>query len=152
MPSAGASVRFDLELHLSTQAAGLRGTVVYSTCLFDPSTIGRLVGHYLTLLAGIVADPDRHLSELPWLTEPERQQLLVSWNDTAVEYPRDRCVQELFEEQVARTPDAVAVSFADQQLSYRELNARANQLAHHLRSLGVGPEVLVGLCLERARR
>ncbi len=80
----------------------------------------------------------------------ERHQLLVEWNDTATEYPRDRCVHELFEEQAAQTPDAVAVVFGDQQLTYRQLNERANQLAHHLRKLGVGPETLVGLLVERS--
>ena len=141
---------FDLELHLWQRREGIRGTVVYSTDLFDASTIERLVGHFVTLLEGIVADPDRRISELPLLTERERRQLLVTWNDTAVEYPHDQCVHALFEQQVAQTPDAIAVVYADQQLTYRELNARANQLAHHLRDLGVGPQTLVGLCLERS--
>ena len=108
-----------------------------------------MLGHLQTLLRGIVEDPDRHLSELPLLSEAERHRLLFEWNDTATEYPQDRCVHELFEEQVERTPDAVAVVFEEQQLTYRELNRRANQLAHHLRTLGVGPEVLVGICVER---
>ena len=129
---------------------GLVFEIKYHTPMFSSDAVNRMLAHLQALLGGIVADPDRQLSELPLLTEPERQQLLVSWNDTAVEYPHDRCVQALFEDQVARTPDAVAVSFEDQQLSYRELNAQADQLAHHLQSLGVGPEVLVGLCLERA--
>ncbi len=102
--------------------------MVYSTDLFDAATIERLVGHFVTLLEGIVADPDQRISELPLLTEPERHQLLVEWNDTAVDYPRDKCVHELFEQQVASTPDAVAVVCGDQQLTYRELN-RAGQSA-----------------------
>src|SRR5215210_8564591 len=105
-----------------------------------------MLGHLHTLLRGIVEDPDQRLSELPLLSEAERHRLLLGWNDTATEYPRDRCVHELFEEQVERTPHAVAVVFEDQQLTYRELNRRANQLAHHLRAQGVGPEVLVGIC------
>ncbi|HKM55690.1 MAG TPA: amino acid adenylation domain-containing protein, partial [Isosphaeraceae bacterium] len=105
---------------------------------------------YQRLLEGIVADPGQPISQLPLLTEDERHQMLVEWNDTARGYPADRCVHQLFEEQVGRTPEAVAVVFENQQLTYRELNARSNQLARHLRSLGVGPEVLVGLYLERS--
>src|SRR5262249_42932906 len=90
------------------------------------------------------------IDELPLLTESERHQLLVEWNDTATDYPQDRCIHQLFEEQVTRTPYAVAVVFADERLSYRELDERANQLARHLRGLGVGPEAVVGLCLERS--
>jgi non-ribosomal peptide synthetase component F len=86
----------------------------------------------------------------PVLTEAERHKLLVEWNRTERDYPRDKCVHQLFEEQVERTPEAVAVVFEGQSLTYRELNARANQLGHHLRSLGVGPDVLVGLCVERS--
>ena len=94
--------------------------------------------------------PGKRISQLPLLTEAERHQLLVEWNDTAVEYPRDRCIHQLFEAQVERSPEATALVYEDQQLTYGELNARANRLAHHLRSLGVGPEVLVGVCLERS--
>ena len=151
LASVSERVRFDLEMHLRMQSEGnLRGTVVYSTDLFDAATIERMVGHFQTLLEGIVADPDRRLWRLPLLTEAERHRLLVEWNDTRREYPRDKCVHQLFEEQVARTPEAVAVVFEDQQLTYRELNARSNQLAHYLRDLGVGPEMLVGICLERS--
>src|SRR5258706_4844709 len=107
--------------------------------------------HFGGLLEGIAAaDPEQRIGELPLLTEAERHQLLVEWNDTATDYPRDRCIHELFEAQVARTPEAVAVVFEGQQLSYGELNARANQLAHHLIGLGAGPEVLVGVCMERS--
>jgi aspartate racemase len=150
LPSSSQRVRFDLEMHLWQQPETIRGSVVYSTDLFDQSTIERMMGHFITLLEGIVAAPDQRISQLPLLTEPERHQLLVEFNDTAVDYPRDKCVHQLFEEQVERTPDAVAVIFEDQQLTYRELNERANQLAHHLIALGVGPETLVGLCLERS--
>ena len=144
------TVKFDLSFFMSEEEQGLKGRLVYNADLFDDATIERMLGHLQTLLKGIVEDPDQHLSELPLLSEAERHQLLFEWNETATEYPRDRCVHELFEEQVERTPDAVAVVFEDEQLTYRELNRRANQLAHHLRALGVGPEVLVGICVERS--
>ena len=134
-------VRFDLELHLQEEGQGLRGVLIYSTALFDAARIRRMADHYRRLLEGIVADPDQRVSQLPLLTEAEQRQLLVEWNDTARDYPRDKCVHELFEEQVARTPEAVAVVSEDGELSYRELNAKANQLAHYLRSLGVGPTI-----------
>ena len=101
-----------------------------------------MIGHFQTLLEGIVANPDQRISELPILTEAEKHQLLIEWNDTKKDYPQDKCIHQLFEEQVERTPDATAVVFEDQQLTYRELNGRANQLAHYLRKFGVGPEVL----------
>ena len=151
LPSVSDRVRFDLEMHLRMQSEGnLRGTVDYSTDLFDAATIDRLVGHFQRLLEGIVADPDVKIVALPLLTDAERHRLLIEWNDTRREYPRDKCVHQLFEEQVGRTPEAVAVVFENQQLTYRELNARSNQLAHYLRDLGVGPEMLVGICLERS--
>lgn len=98
----------------------------------------------------MVADSDRRVSEFPLLTESERHQLLVEWNKTQTVYPEDKSIHELFEAQVERTPEAVAVIFEGQQLTYGELNRRANQLAHHLRKLGVGPEVMVGIYMERS--
>src|SRR5262249_30661652 len=118
LPQSSGRVRFDLEMHVwqpAARADSLRGTVVYSTDLFDAATIERLVGHFATLLAGIVVGPDQRLSNLPLLTEAERHQLLVEWNDTAVEYPRETCVHQLFEEQVERTPGVVAVVFEGQE-------------------------------------
>jgi aspartate racemase len=153
LPQSSGRARFDLEMHVwqpAEREERLEGTVVYSTDLFDAATIERLVGHFVMLLEGVAADADQRLSALPLLTETERGQLLVEWNETAVAYPADKGVHQLFEEQVERTPGAVAVVFEGQELTYRELNERANQLAHHLRSLGVGPETLVGLCLERS--
>jgi amino acid adenylation domain-containing protein len=146
---SGAAM-FDWTLTLRDGGDGLHATLEYDTDLFDAATIERLLGHYRTLLEGAVADPDRHLADLPLLTEGERQQILVEWNRTHTAYPRDRCVHQLFEAQVERTPDAVAVVFEEQRLTYRELNARANQLAHRLRCLGVGPDGLVGVCMERS--
>jgi aspartate racemase len=127
-----------------------RVSAEYSTEVFDAPTIDRILGHYQTLLEGIVAHPDQRLSDLSLLTSAERDQLLVDWNRTEVAYPKDRCLHELFEEQVEHAPEATAVVFEDQRMTYRELNERANQLAHHLRKLGVGAETLVGLYLERS--
>ena len=128
----------------------LRATVEYNTDLFDAATITRLLGHFQTLLEGIVADPEQRLSALPLLPVAERQQLLVAWNNTRGGEPQGQCLHQLFEAQVEQTPEAVAVVYEGQELTYRELNRQANQLAHHLQSLGVGPEVLVGLYSERS--
>ena len=124
--------------------------VSYDPRRFEEAAISRMLGHFNTLLEGIVANPDGRLTDLPLLTSAERQQLLVEWNRTEVAYPKDRCLHGLFEDQVEQTPDGVAVVFEDQQLSYRQLNERANQLARHLRRLGVGPNTLVGICVERS--
>ena len=144
------TAKFDLTLSLGEQNGQLQGTLEYSTDLFQPATIERLIGHFQVLLEGIVADTGQRISALPLLTESERHQLLVDWNDTAAEFPHDKCVHELFEAQAERTPDAVAIVFEDQRLTYRELNEQGNRLAHYLRAKGVGPDVLVGLCLPRS--
>ena len=102
------------------------------------------------LLHAIVGDAHRPLGMLPLLSDVQRRQLLVEYNDTAAEYPKDQCIHELFEAQAQRTPDAIAVVYEDQRLKDRELSAQANQVARHLRVLGVGPDVLVGLCVERS--
>ena len=124
--------------------------IIYNYDRFNADTIARMGGHLLTLLEGMVAGESQKLKDLPLLTERERHQLLVEWNTTTKEYPFDKCIYQLFEEQVERNPDAVAVVFEEEQLTYRELNQRANCLAHHLKTLGVGPEVLVGICVERS--
>jgi amino acid adenylation domain-containing protein len=142
--------KFDLTLSLTETTQGLRGDLEYNTDLFRDATITRLLEHLSVLLRGIVADPACRIGELPLLTEAERRQVLVDWNATQTDYPRESCVHQLFEEQAARTPEAVAVVCDDRQLTYRELNTRANQLAHHLVGLGVGPETLVGICLDRS--
>ncbi|HEY6541546.1 MAG TPA: amino acid adenylation domain-containing protein, partial [Ktedonobacteraceae bacterium] len=141
---------FDLNLSLATTAEGLVGTLKYNAALFDTATIQRLAGHYKILLEGIAAAPQQRSWQLPILTETEREQLLIDWNNTATDYPRDRCIHQLFEAQALCTPGATALVFQDQQLTYHELNVRANQMAHYLRRLGVGPDVLVGLCVERS--
>ncbi|MHC5747807.1 MAG: non-ribosomal peptide synthetase, partial [Nostoc sp.] len=144
------TAKFELRFNLLEIDQGLTGLVEYSTDIFDASTITRMVEHYRNLLEGIVANPQQYLSNLSLLTETERHQLLGEWNDTGVDYPLHQCIHELFEAQVQKTPDAVAVVFEDEQLTYQELNARANQLAHYLRSLGLKPEVLMGICVERS--
>src|SRR5262245_6008160 len=142
--------KFDLTLSLSECEQTLVGFIEYSTDLFEQSTIERMIGHFKTLLEGVIADPDQLITNLPLLTEAEKRQLHVDWNDTAADYPTDSCVHELFEAQVERTPKAIAVQFEGKQLIYWELNSRVNQLAHYLRGLGVGPETLVGICVERS--
>lgn len=138
----------DLTLNLAEGPNGLYGGIEYDRDLFHAETIERFSGHYQQLLAAMVAFPSQRLSTLPLLTEAERVQQYL-WNATEAAYPQDTCLQELFEAQVARTSDAVALQCNDQQLTYHELNRRANQLAHYLRRLEVGPEVRVGLCVER---
>ena len=128
--------KFELSLELDDAASGLNGSFEYNTDLFDAATIARMAGHLRTLLEGVVANPDQRISELPLLTGAERQQLLVEWNDTRVQYPEAACIHQLFEAQVKRTPDAVALVNRGQRLSYAELNRRANRLAHRLRALG----------------
>ncbi|WP_258556223.1 non-ribosomal peptide synthetase, partial [Fischerella thermalis] len=141
---------FDLTLFLEDTKLGLMGALEYSTDLFRADTINRMIGHWQTLLARIVSHPDENISKLPLLTKFEENQLLVDWNQTTTDYAKDQCIHQLFEAQVERTPNAVAVVFADQQLTYRELNEKANQLAHYLQKLGVQPEVPVGICVERS--
>ena len=142
--------RFDLEVHIAEDAGGLKGAFVYNTDLFEASTIERMAGHYEKFLEGIADCPDQKLWDLPLLTDAERHQLLVEWNDTRADYPEDLCIHELFAEQMESNPDSLAVIFKDQRLTYRELNRRANQLAHYLKKQGIGPEVLVGICVERS--
>jgi amino acid adenylation domain-containing protein len=144
------TAKFDLTLHLSETSQGLSGWFEYRADLFEAATIARMTGHFRTLLEGIVANPEERLSRLPLLTAEERHRLLVEWNDTTAVYPKDTCLQELFAAQVERTPDAVAMVYEDRFLTYRELNQSANRLAHYLATLGVGPGVLVGLCLPRS--
>ena len=144
------TAKFDLLLTLFEAGPELGGTLEYNTDLFDAATIARLLEHFGMVLEAAVDRPEQRLSELPLLSEAERVQLLDEWNRTQAAYPLDKRLHQLFEEQVARTPTAVAVVFAETQLTYSELNERANQLAHYLRGLGVGPETLVGICVERS--
>ena len=121
----------------------------YDSRRFDETTIDRMLGHFKRLLEGMVRDPEQRVCELTTLSESEQRQQVVEWNDTRADYPQGECLHQLFDAQVERTPDAVAVVFEAEELTYRELNARANQLARHLRDVGVGPEVLVGVCMWR---
>ncbi|WP_375773015.1 amino acid adenylation domain-containing protein [Archangium gephyra] len=146
----GQVSKYDLTLSLRETGTGLEGIVEYSTDLFDASTIARMAGHLRTLLEGVVADPGRCIGELPLLSEEERRLLLVEWNQTRTEYPRHATVHGLFEEHAARQPEAVAVEYEGQRLTYAELNVRANQVARALQRLGVGVGTLVGLCAGRS--
>ncbi|HVO61623.1 MAG TPA: amino acid adenylation domain-containing protein [Terriglobales bacterium] len=139
----------DLSLFAAQQSDGLRLRFEYRTDLFTSGAIERMADHFTNMLAAIVADPDRTINSLPMLTQEERQQLLQSWNEQR-EYPVQRCVHQLFEEQAARVPGNTALVFESQRMTYAELNARSNQLACYLRRVGVGPDVLVGLLMQRS--
>ncbi|MEH1870989.1 non-ribosomal peptide synthetase [Nostoc sp.] len=156
--------RFDLELHLWKcsddfrslwganweYSEGLRGLIVYNTDLFDKATISRMLDHFKTLLSSIVANPEQRIGNLPLLSEAELHQVLVEWNNTNVNYPHDKCIHQLFEEQVQHHPDCIAVIFGNEQLTYQELNNRSNQLAQYLQKIGVGSEILVGICISQS--
>ncbi|HKN84609.1 MAG TPA: condensation domain-containing protein [Pyrinomonadaceae bacterium] len=144
------AVKFDLMLEALETSEGLRLTFIYNTDLFEESTIARIGEHLQNMMRGVVANADEQIDKLPLLSESERQHLLYELNETAAEYPRESCLPELFEAQVELRRDAVAVVFGDRQLSYRQLNERANQVAHYLREQGVGPDTLVGLCVDRS--
>jgi aspartate racemase len=144
------TAKFDLTLFVWEGGEGLKLEFEYNTDLFAAATVDRLLGHYQVLLEGIITNPEARLAELPLMAEAERRQVLAEWNQTATDYPREKSIHQLFAEQAEKAPDAVAVVFEDQQLTYRELNERANQLAHHLQKLGVRPETLVGICVERS--
>ncbi len=177
--------RFDLELHLWKcsddfrslwganweYSEGLRGVMVYNTDLFDKATIRRMLEHFKTLLSGIVENPEQRIANLPLLSETETHQLLVEWNNTQANYPHDKCIHELFENQVEQHPNSVAITFENNvetrtasrnpkgniasppdiaSLTCEELNIRSNQVAHKLQKLGVGAEVLVGICISQS--
>jgi amino acid adenylation domain-containing protein len=145
-----STARFDLSLDLAESPEGLVGDCEYNTDLFDAATVERLLGSYQTLLEGVVAGPERRLSDLPLLAGRELRLLLEEWNGSPSEVADDRCLHELFEAHAARRPEAVAVSCDGRGLTFGELNGRANRLAHHLRRLGVGAETLVGVYVERS--
>ncbi|MCZ6671530.1 MAG: amino acid adenylation domain-containing protein, partial [Verrucomicrobia bacterium] len=144
------TTHFDLSLALSPNGDAWSGIISYNTDLYDPDSIERFSNHYITLLDGMLANPDHPVSKIPLLTLEEQQQFLEEWNNRPEDCPEDLCIHELFEEQTRKTPDSIAVVFEDQELSYSELDLRVKQLATHLKSLGVGPEVLVGICIERS--
>ncbi|MFY7822553.1 MAG: aeruginoside biosynthesis non-ribosomal peptide synthetase AerB [Planktothrix agardhii] len=147
-------VKFDLTLILeeieTEPGTYLEGYWEYNGDLFTVERITRLIGHFQTLLKGIVTNPQQKVGELPLLTDSEKQQILVEWNQTQVPYRDHQCIHQLFEEQVAKNPDAVAVIYEQESLTYQQLNQKANQLAHYLQSLGIKTEELVGICVERS--
>ncbi|AVH69203.1 non-ribosomal peptide synthetase [Nostoc sp. 'Lobaria pulmonaria (5183) cyanobiont'] len=142
--------KFDLTLFMEDSEQGLVATCEYNMDLFNADTVTRMLGHFKTLLESIVSDPQQRISDLQLLTSSELEQLLVEWNDTKTDYPQDKCIHQLFEAQVEKTPSDIAVIFENQELTYQELNNRANQLAHYLQKLGVKPEVIVGVCMKRS--
>jgi amino acid adenylation domain-containing protein len=150
MLSESRTSKFDLTLILTDDGDDIWLEAEYSTDLFDHDRIARMFSHYQTLLESVAINPGRRLADLPLLTDTERQQLLVDWNNTDVAYPIDSGVHQLFEQQAERTPHAVAAVFADQQVTYAELNRRSNNLARHLQQVGVNPGALVAICVDRS--
>ena len=146
-----AKAKFDLTLEAEEEPNGLRLCFEYNSELFRPETIKRMLGHFQNLLQAIVADPTQRVTDLSLLTESERHKILNEWNVNRVAFP-DTCIHTLFEAQVERTPDAIAAEIQGNQLTYRELNNRANQLAHFLINNGVGPDTLIGICVQRSLR
>ncbi len=145
-----AAEQFELSLGFATKQNRIEVSFTYNPDLFDAKTIERMCGHFQVLLLSAVENPGLNISRMPLVTEAERNQLLVEWNDTRVDYPRNKPLHKFIEEQVEKTPDALAVVYQREELSYRQLNNRANQLAHYLRKFGVGPDVLVTVCLHRS--
>ncbi len=147
--SENTTAKFDLTLSIQESSLGLDCEWEYNTDLLDGATIQRMVIHFENLLSAIVANPQQLVSEYPLLNDPERSRLLQEWNNTEIEYPH-QCIHQLFEAQVKRTPDAIAVIFEQQELTYQQLNDRADRLADYLQTVGVKPDVLVGICVERS--
>ena len=144
------TVRMDLELHLWLEGEEIKGLCAYNRDLFSAETISRMLSHYQNLLSAAVETTERPVSQLPLMKEPELDQILVEWNNTKTDYPNDKCIHQLFEQQVENNPNSIAVVFEQQKLTYSQLNSKANQLAHYLQKLGVVPETLVGICVERS--
>ncbi|MFA0945432.1 MULTISPECIES: non-ribosomal peptide synthetase [Pseudomonas syringae group] len=142
--------QFDLTLNTAEHDGGLSAGLTYATTLFERNTIERMAGHWLALLQAICSNTRQRIADVPMLDVAEQDQIVRDWNATTADFPSDHCLHSLIEAQVLATPDAPALIFAAEQLSYAQLNARANQLAHRLREAGVGPDVLVGICVERS--
>jgi amino acid adenylation domain-containing protein/non-ribosomal peptide synthase protein (TIGR01720 family) len=139
--------QFDLTLSVAEADLGLAASLEYNTDLFEPGTINRLVNHFINLLEAITSDPSQQVSALPLMDSKEVSQLLVNWNDTERDFPHGTCAHELFEAQAERRPDTVAVISEDRELTYRQLNKRANRVANYLRRLGIGPEARVAILM-----
>ncbi|PBK54515.1 D-alanine--poly(phosphoribitol) ligase subunit DltA [Pseudomonas syringae pv. actinidiae] len=150
LTSESYPAQFDLTLNTAEHDGGLSAGLTYATALFKHSTIERMAGHWLALLQAICANAGQRIADVPMLDAAEQQQIVRDWNATAAQFPSEHCLHTLIEAQVQATPDTPALIFAAEQLSYAQLNARANQLAHRLREAGVGPDVLVGICVERS--
>jgi amino acid adenylation domain-containing protein/non-ribosomal peptide synthase protein (TIGR01720 family) len=150
LPTVSTAAKFDLMLSAEEKGDNLSCSWVYNTHLFDAATVERMSQHFQTLLEGVVAGPEQPVSALPLLAEAERHQLLVCFNQNAARYESEKCIHQLFEAQVERDPGAPALVFGSERLTYLELNRGANRLAHYLKGLGVGPEVRVGVMLERS--
>ena len=144
------TAKFDLTMAVINSPQCIGVSLEYNTDLFEAHTIEQMLFHFELLIEAIIADPSQRISGLEMLSSQERDQLVLGWNNTQAEYPRNKCVHELFEQQAAQTPEGIALTFGAQKISYKDLNRRANQLANYLREMGVGPEVLVGVCLERS--
>ena len=142
--------KFDITLDFIETGAGLYGNIEYNTDLFDRATIERMANHFIVLVEQVTENPGRQIKDLEVLTPEEKHQLLVEWNDTGVDYPRGKCIHQLFEDQVAKTPANIAVVFEEEELTYGQLNEKANQLGHYLQERGVKPETLVGICVDRS--
>src|SRR5207249_4685050 len=140
----------DLTLHLSETMNGIEGYFEYSADLFDTETIKRMEGHLRTVLDAVIADPNQRISDLPIMPEAERRQLLADWNRTEAKFSNAPTLVALFESQVQKTPDAVAVTSDGKSLTYLELNQRASQLAQYVRERGIGPDMAVGICVKRS--
>ncbi len=149
-PVQTQTAKFDLSIDLEETPARIKGSMMFPIVLFDTERVTRTIGNFRRLLDAISANPDRQVSRIPIMTDEERYLITRKWNETRAEYPKDQCVHNLFEEQVSRTPDAPAVTFGDETLTYRELNRRTNLFGHRLRRMGVGPDIPVGLCVERS--
>ncbi|EAZ91849.1 non-ribosomal peptide synthetase [Crocosphaera chwakensis] len=142
--------KFDLTLSMEENESGIQGNWEYNTGLFKRETIERMVNHFKILLKGMVSNPDEKVGKLPLIAEVERQQFLVEWNKTKADYPKHKCIHQLFEQQAEKRPNAIAIVYEEKQLTYKELNQKANQLAHYLIKLGIKPDNLVGICIERS--
>ncbi|CAC5343228.1 MULTISPECIES: non-ribosomal peptide synthetase [Planktothrix] len=149
-PLKPRTAQFDLTWSFFEDGNNLRLAIEYEPDLFRPETIARMGGHFLQIIQTVIENPNIQLSQINLLTPEERDQLLIDWNNTQAEYPQDKCLHQLFEEQVKLNPNAIAVIFEDQKLTYQQLNKQANQLAHYLQEKGVNKEVLVGIFIERS--
>lgn len=144
------TAKFELMLVAYEKDDALQCVIEYNTGLFTGATIERMLQHYATLLESIVANPDARIASLSLMSEAEQRRVLVEWNNTHAAFPGNKCIHQIFQERAAKTPDDVAIVFGEERVTYRELNARANRLAHYLRERGVGPEVRVAICVERS--